>query len=132
MNGKKPEYENAKFIGGPCYHDMVEFFPRTNEFLLWPSMLMHEVPRISDTEPGYERISISFNLHHPVGVPNQAESTDDLDYGFLEQHEEGIPEKLPEDKNLDMSRRERVLLDPLGASERSDKRQQNTNSGLLL
>lgn len=64
--------------------------------------------------------------------PINAESTDDLDYGFLEQHEEGIPEKLPEDKNLDMSRRERVLLDPLGASERSDKKQKNTNSGLLL
>ena len=129
----KPEYDNAKFVGGPCYHDMIEFFPRTNEFLLWPSMLMHEVPKISNTEPEYERISISFNLHHPVGVPNQGESTDDLEYGFLEQpvQEQQFVERedMPVEKNLDLSRRERVLLDPLGASEKSDNR---PKGGLLL
>jgi hypothetical protein len=42
---------------------------------------------------------------------------------------EHVAEKLPEDENLDMSRRERVLLDPLGASERSDNK---PKTGLLL
>ena len=96
-------------------------------------MLMHEVPKISNTEPEYERISISFNLHHPVGVPNQGESTDDLEYGFLEQpvQEQQFVERedMPVEKNLDLSRRERVLLDPLGASEKSDNR---PKGGLLL
>lgn len=96
----KPEYENTKFIGGPSYHDLVEFFPHTNEFLLWPSALMHEVPAIKNMSPEfefdnkYERISVSFNLHHPIIVNNQNEIGDELDYGFLEQPpEEQRPER---------------------------------------
>ena len=67
-----------------CIRD--RFYPVENQFLLWPSALMHGVPmNHDDVDPNYERISISFNLHHPIGVPNQNEAGEDLEYEFLEQ-----------------------------------------------
>lgn len=79
----RPEYEGVKFTGSPNYHDTIDFFPDNNQFLLWPSALMHEVPPMVTSKKDYERISISFNLHHPIGVPNQNEAGDNLEYRFL-------------------------------------------------
>ena len=106
---------NMKNIGSAYYHDQVEFYPVENQFLLWPSALMHGVPmNHDDVDPNYERISISFNLHHPIGVPNQNEAGEDLEYEFLEQPpvEEPI-EELPsavDDAAEVMSRPKGVLF----------------------
>lgn len=90
-------YPDVKLVGGANFHDEIEFYPKQNQFLLWPSMLIHSVPFLQDSPADYERIAISFNLHHPVGVPNQNEAGDELDYRFLspaptEEIEPHIPE----------------------------------------
>lgn len=92
----KPEVADAKFIGSANYHDLVEFYPRDNQFLLWPSAVMHSVPPLHRVNPDYERISISFNLHHPIEVPNQNESGDDLEYSFFGQSNPPVEEPIEE------------------------------------
>jgi uncharacterized protein (TIGR02466 family) len=93
----REDIPNAKFIGGANYHDEIEFYPNEGQFLMWPSPIMHSVPPLINAPDGYERIAISFNLHHPVDVHNQNESGDDLDYGFLGTNiqDESIPEIPP-------------------------------------
>lgn len=95
MEWGHPDIPNSKLVGSANFHDEVEFEPQQNQFLLWPSMLMHSVPLLQDAPADYERIAISFNLHHPIGVPNQNEAGDDLDYGFLGPKEE-IEPHIPE------------------------------------
>lgn len=110
MEWGHPSYPNTKLIGSANYHDEVEFYPQQNQFLLWPSMLQHSVPTCESNVANYERISISFNLHHPIGVPNQNESGDDLDYAFLGTNIQEMDETIPTIEEVESEKKEHLEI----------------------
>jgi len=70
-------------MGSPSSHGEVMFYPRTGEFLLWPSYIMHSVPNWSNkVNDNYERIAISFNLKHREEIDNNDTGTE-LSYDFM-------------------------------------------------
>lgn len=74
---------NTKFWGTSGTQADVQITPQEGEFLLWPSYMMHCVPRASfDQRDNYERISISFNLIHNEELSDTNHGTQ-MSYGFL-------------------------------------------------
>ena len=72
-------YQNILFHGVEGSDSSFSYFPIENEFLLWPSYLMHSVEPMQDLPEGYERISISFNLKHRLPIDNN-ETGDNMEY----------------------------------------------------
>ena len=72
-------YQNILFHGVEGCDSSFSYFPIENEFLLWPSYLMHSVEPMQDLPEGYERISISFNLKHRLPIDNN-ETGDNMEY----------------------------------------------------
>jgi len=58
------------------------FKSQEGDFLLWPSYLLHYVPRAKTPEQDYMRYSISFNLSHNKPLQD-TEHGSSLDYSFL-------------------------------------------------
>ena len=72
-------YPNIVFSGVEGCDSSFQYFPVENEFLLWPSYLMHSVEPIQNMPDDYERISISFNLKHRLPLDNN-ETGDNMEY----------------------------------------------------
>lgn len=77
---------NVIFTGTPYSHSHLEIYPVDNEFLLWPSYLMHSVPPKYTEQDEYERISLSFNLKHKDMIDHNW-SENNLHYGFLKDEQ---------------------------------------------
>ena len=77
-------YHNIVFTGVDGVDTEMLVHPVNNEFLLWPSYMLHSVPPQYDLTQtdNYERISISFNLRHREMIDNNY-SKDDLSYGEI-------------------------------------------------
>jgi uncharacterized protein (TIGR02466 family) len=56
--------------------------PRTGQFCMWPSYLLHGVGGESNLPEDYERIALSFNLMHNEPL-SDTESGDELSYEFI-------------------------------------------------
>tara|TARA_Y100000766_G_scaffold144367_1_gene124073 strand:+ start:323 stop:1066 length:744 start_codon:yes stop_codon:yes gene_type:complete len=77
----RPEDSQYEFTGRQ--HTSFNFHPQDGDFLLWPSYLMHSVPKGHPREnESYERISISFNLQHAEDLESYHHG-DQFDYGVL-------------------------------------------------
>lgn len=81
-------YPNIVFSGVEGCDSSFQYYPVENEFLLWPSYLMHSVEPIQDMPDDYERISISFNLKHRLPLDNN-ETGDNMEYHPYIQEEVG-------------------------------------------
>ena len=60
--------------------------PKTGQFCMWPSYMLHGVTASDTLDEEYERIALSFNLMHNE-VLNDTESGDQLSYEFLRSQE---------------------------------------------
>lgn len=69
-------------IGAGVSTTEVSFKSQEGDFLLWPSYLLHYVPRAKTPENDYVRYSISFNLNHQKPLED-TEHGSKLDYSFL-------------------------------------------------
>ena len=77
--------EQMEGAGTPGGMTDLEFFPKTGDFMLWPSYLLHTVPRGKARDMlNYERISVSFNLQHAEDL-GEYHHGDNFDYGFLDE-----------------------------------------------
>ncbi len=75
--------EQMLYMGTHGCQTDVSFTPKTGDFLLWPSYMLHTVPRdVSDTKD-IERIAISFNLQHAEDLGSYHHG-DDFDYSILD------------------------------------------------
>ena len=80
-----PEDEQIMWVGSKGAQSEIHFTPKTGDFLLWPSYIMHGVPRVSqEYSDDYERIAISFNLNHKEDL-GAYETGDDMDYSFIQE-----------------------------------------------
>lgn len=80
-----PGMNGIRVFGTPTMQHEIQVFPREGEFLLWPSHLLHTVPKPDvEKEEGYERISISFNLMHNEPL-NDTEHGTPMSYEFLDR-----------------------------------------------
>jgi len=80
---EQTEYDDS-FGGIGVGTSISELMFKSNEgdFLLWPSYLLHYVPRAKTPEQDYMRYSISFNLNHNKVLQDTEHGTG-LDYSFL-------------------------------------------------
>ena len=62
------------------------FFPRNGDFMLWPSYVLHYVPKTQLKDKKYTRYSISFNLGHSERY-NDTEHGKNMSYSFLGDNE---------------------------------------------
>jgi uncharacterized protein (TIGR02466 family) len=74
----------VRFLGTAGIENEMSVYPIPNEFLMWPSYILHSVPPIYDEEVtnDYERISLSFNMKHIVPI-DENETGDNLSYEFF-------------------------------------------------
>ena len=73
-----PISENELWYGTEGVVDEVHFRNQSGDFLMWPSYLMHEVPRLDyndDKHDNYERIAISFNFKHNTPIDSNLTGT---------------------------------------------------------
>ena len=73
-----PISEKELWYGTEGAQQEVHFRNQSGDFLMWPSYLMHEVPRLDDKgiQPNtYERIAISFNLKHNIPIDSNLTGT---------------------------------------------------------
>lgn len=63
------------------------FFPHNGDFLLWPSYIMHYVPKTQLKDKPYTRYSISFNFNHKLDLGSY-EYGDNMSYSFLREDSE--------------------------------------------
>jgi len=75
-------HTNIATTGYGVTHQEAFVHPTEGEVLMWPSYLLHGVPSTESKDPNYERISISFNLHHR-GIITNNETGRNLNYDFL-------------------------------------------------
>lgn len=75
-------HNNITTTGYGITHQEAFVHPTEGEVLMWPSYLYHSVPFTESKDPNYERISISFNLHHR-GIITNNETGRNLNYKFL-------------------------------------------------
>lgn len=82
---EKEGHPDMMFDGVTGAESSVQFFPKDNQYLLWPSYLLHSVePLQKPRQEGYERISISFNLKHRLEIDNNT-TGNDMSYDFMEE-----------------------------------------------
>ena len=83
VNEMVDHQDGFKTMAGGTTETSFEFHAQEGDFLLWPSYLLHYVPRSAEPDPDYMRYSISFNLTHnkPLGDTNHGT---ELAYGFLD------------------------------------------------
>ena len=74
--------EQLEGSGTPGGMTDLEFFPKTGDFMLWPSYMLHTVP-MAKSRDNYERISVSFNLQHAEDLGSYQHG-DNFDYGILD------------------------------------------------
>ena len=72
-------FNNILFSGVEGCDSAFSYFPVKNEFLLWPSYIMHSVEPMYHLPDDYERISISFNLKHRLPIDNN-QTGDNMEY----------------------------------------------------
>ena len=60
------------------------FFPHNGDFLLWPSYILHYVPKTQLRDKPYTRYSISFNLNHKLDLGSYDDG-DNMSYHFLRE-----------------------------------------------
>ena len=60
------------------------FFPHNGDFLLWPSYILHYVPKTQLKDKPYTRYSISFNLNHKLDLGSYDDG-DNMSYHFLKE-----------------------------------------------
>jgi|TARA_B110000438_G_scaffold274548_1_gene294821 hypothetical protein len=87
MSGEKEGFPNMVFDGVSGVDSFVQVYPVNDEFLLWPSYIMHSVEPSQEFIEDYERISISFNLKYRQGIDNNLTGRD-MDYGTYFSDEE--------------------------------------------
>lgn len=63
------------------------FFPENGDFLLWPSYILHYVPKTQLKDKSYTRYSISFNLNHKLDLGSYDDG-DNMSYHFLGENDE--------------------------------------------
>ena len=83
---EREDYPNIVFSGVEGCDSAMSYFPVENEFLLWPSYLLHSVEPMYNLPDDYERISISFNLKHRLPIDNN-ETGDNMEYApYIEEN----------------------------------------------
>ena len=82
----KDDMPQTVFTGANGCQSEMRFFPKTGDVLMWPSYMLHCVPRTENVSPEYERIAISFNLNHKEDLGSYHHG-DDMDYSFLKYKE---------------------------------------------
>lgn len=77
-------FHRILFQGTQGVDSEMNVYPIEDEFLLWPSYILHAVPPVYETDKtdNYERISLSFNLKHRLEIDN-TQTVNDLSYGFM-------------------------------------------------
>ena len=56
--------------------------PENGQFMMWPSYMLHSIQAGDFNDPDYERICISFNLHHLDSIED-TDDGDQMSYDFL-------------------------------------------------
>ena len=74
-------HDQIQYMGTNGAQTDMSFFPKTGDFLLWPSYMMHTVPQTEEED--IERIAISFNLQHAEDLGSYHHG-DDFDYSILD------------------------------------------------
>lgn len=89
MNREIPISDQMVTQGAESGASQVEmaFFPHNGDFLLWPSYILHYVPRTQLKDKSYTRYSISFNLNHKLDLGSY-EHGDNMSYNFLRENNE--------------------------------------------
>jgi uncharacterized protein (TIGR02466 family) len=78
-----PDAPNVAILGTQGSQTQLIARPEDGQFLMWPSYLLHSIAAGGHDDPDYERICISFNLHHHD--PLETTTTgDQMKYSFLE------------------------------------------------
>jgi len=79
-------FPNMVFDGVAGVDSTIQVFPTNDEFLFWPSYLLHSVEPTNNQNgiAHYERISISFNLKYRDTIDNNL-TGDDMGYGFMQE-----------------------------------------------
>ena len=75
-------HDQIDYMGTRGAQTDMSFYPKTGDFLLWPSYMQHCVP-LSQQEEDIERIAISFNLQHAEDLGSYHHG-DDFDYSVLD------------------------------------------------
>tara|TARA_B100001121_G_scaffold216888_1_gene190321 strand:+ start:165 stop:479 length:315 start_codon:yes stop_codon:yes gene_type:complete len=75
-------HDQIDYMGTRGAQTDMSFYPKTGDFLLWPSYMQHCVP-LSQQEDDIERIAISFNLQHAEDLGSYHHG-DDFDYSVLD------------------------------------------------
>ena len=75
-------HDQIEYMGTRGAQTDMSFYPKTGDFLLWPSYMQHCVP-LSQQEEDIERIAISFNLQHAEDLGSYHHG-DDFDYSVLD------------------------------------------------
>jgi len=81
---EKEGYPDMIFDGVQGVDSTISVFPKDDEFLFWPSYLLHSVEPTQTFIEDYERISISFNLKYREPINNNL-TGDELDYSFMDE-----------------------------------------------
>ncbi len=84
---EKEGFPNMVFDGVTGVDSTIQVYPVNNEFLLWPSYIMHSVEPTQEVMEDYERISISFNLKYRQEIDNNL-TGHDLNYGHYFETED--------------------------------------------
>ena len=83
---EKEGFPNMVFDGVAGVDSTIQVYPVNDEFLFWPSYIMHSVEPTNNQNgiAHYERISISFNLKYRQEIDNNL-TGHELDYSFMQE-----------------------------------------------
>lgn len=77
-----PDVPNVSIMGTKGSQTQLVCHPQDGQFMMWPSYLLHSIQAGDFNDPDYERICISFNLHHHDPMSDMGNG-DQMSYEFL-------------------------------------------------